>query len=173
MTPKKTNSIPSLSARSPNAILLLLSAAPLHEKSPCVPSDTEGELTPRYHLVFAAPFRAGLRILSYPLRCIGRPRLSYYPCRIQITAPESISDKQLRLPRTSRQLSVRIICTLLDLHHCTAIVLRKQTPVKGRILKEQETNNHFCPNTFTSRRRPSRTDTRAVSPGSTSLLMPY
>ena len=142
------------------------------KKALCVCSDTEGESASRYHLVFAALFRVGLRILSYPLRCIGRPRLSYYPCRIQITAPESISDKQLRLPRTSRQLSVRIICSLLDLHHCIAIVLRNRTPVKGRLLKEQETNNQFCPKTFTSRSRPSRTEIQAVSPGRTSLLMP-
>ena len=126
------------------------------EKALCVFSDTEGELTPRYHLVFAALFRVGLRILSYPLRCIGRPRLSYYPYRIQITAPESISDKQLRLPRTSRQLSVRIICSLLDLHHCMAIVLRNLTPVKGRILKEQETNNQADQKTFTGSRLPAR-----------------
>ena len=65
------------------------------------------------------------------MRCIGRPRFSYFPFRFQIPAPESISVKQFRPPRTIRRLSGRNPCFLLDLLHRIAIVFPNRSPVNS------------------------------------------
>lgn len=94
--------------------------------------------------------------------------------RFQIAAPESISEKTapaaLHLPAAlcTGTLSSYWISFIASLCY-----YGKLRPVKGAEGKEQETNNSGPQNTLTSNKRPSRTVTAAVSPGSTSLLMPY
>ena len=100
------------------------------EKALCVFSDTEGELTPRYHLVFAALFRVGLRILSYPLRCIGRPRLSYSRKGFSLLLRRVFRKEDSgRLSPAGGSLN-GLAFPLLDLLHRTDRILCKPVSVK-------------------------------------------
>ena len=93
-----------MSARSPNAILTPSFRVPLPLKNLCVRQDTEGELTPRYHLILPpCQGRSPDTFISFAL--YRAPPAFLLPYQFQSAAPEGISERRFRPPLTTRRLS--------------------------------------------------------------------
>ena len=86
---------------------------------------------------FYRPVRDGLRILSYPLRCIGRPRLSYSRKGFSLLLRRVFRKEDSgRLSPAGGSLN-GLAFSLLDLLHRTDRILCK--PVSVKMLNNERT----------------------------------